>query len=275
MVIKTEIIEIADKYGDDRRTAIGYDEEELEDEDLIPDTEAVVTFTKLGYIKRMSIDNFKVQGRGGKGIRGIQTIENDYVVDMLQTTTHHDILFFTNKGRVYKLKVYKVPEASRTARGTAVVNLINLQPDEVITSMIPMKDYGEDEYLFMATYNGIAKKTKLSEYANINKNGLIAINLRDDDLLIEVKKAHDTDEAMLFTREGFLWCHRHEPGAGRPCYRHAADFPGKCGHDRLRKRLRQVHPDLGIPAPQQGRQGRQVLQDHGKDGFRCRRKGRQ
>ncbi len=201
-VIRKEILEIADKYGDDRRTSIGYDEEELEDEDLIPDTEAVVTFTKLGYIKRMGIDNFKVQGRGGKGIKGIQTIENDYVVDMIQTTTHHDMLFFTNKGRVYKLKVYKVPEASRTARGTAIVNLINLQPDENITSMIPMKDYGDDEYLFMATYNGIAKKTKLSEYANINKNGLIAINLRDDDLLIEVKKAHDTDEAMLFTRDG-------------------------------------------------------------------------
>lgn len=201
-VIRTEISEISEKYSDDRRTSISFDEEDFEDEDLIPDTETVVTFTKFGYIKRMPVDTFKVQNRGGRGIKAIETIENDFVVDLFQTTTHHDVLFFTNKGRVYKLKVYKIPEASRTARGVAIVNLISLQPDEEITSMIPMKDYPEDEYLFMATYNGTAKKTKLSEYANINKNGLIAINLREDDLLIEVKKARDNDEAMLFTKFG-------------------------------------------------------------------------
>ncbi|MCR5211040.1 MAG: DNA gyrase subunit A [Lachnospiraceae bacterium] len=201
-VIRTEITEISEKYSDDRRTSISFDEEDFEDEDLIPDTETVVTFTKFGYIKRMPVDTFKVQNRGGRGIKAIETIENDFVVDLFQTTTHHDVLFFTNKGRVYKLKVYKIPEASRTARGVAIVNLISLQPDEEITSMIPMKDYPEDEYLFMATFNGTAKKTKLSEYANINKNGLIAINLREDDLLIEVKKARDNDEAMLFTKFG-------------------------------------------------------------------------
>lgn len=201
-VIKTEILEIADKYGDDRRTEITYDDNEFEAEDLIPDSETVVTFTKLGYIKRMPIDNFSTQHRGGKGIKGMETIEEDFIVEMIQTTLHHDMLFFTDKGRVYRLKVYKIPESSRTARGVAIVNLLNLQPDEKITSIMTMRNYPEDEYFIMATWNGMVKKTKLSEYANIRKNGLQAINLRDDDILIAVKRVTNNDEAMLFTRYG-------------------------------------------------------------------------
>ena len=202
MVIRDEITEIAEKYGDDRRTSIGYDEYDMSIEDLIPETNTVVTFTKLGYIKRMNISNFSTQHRGGKGIKGMETIDDDYIVEMMMTTSHHYMMFFTDSGRVYRLKVYEIPEASRTARGTAIINLLQLQPGEKITSMIPMKEYPDNEYLFMATRNGIVKKTRLSEYANIRKNGLAAINLREDDLLIEVKKATADDEAMLFTKFG-------------------------------------------------------------------------
>ncbi|MCR5641556.1 MAG: DNA gyrase subunit A [Lachnospiraceae bacterium] len=201
-VIRDEITEIAEKYGDDRRTSIGFDEFDISMEDLIPVTSTVITFTKLGYIKRMNVDNFKSQHRGGKGIKGMETIDDDYIVEMKLTTSHHYIMFFTNFGRVYRLKAYEIPEASRTARGTAIVNLIPLQPDEKITSMITMKEFKDDKYLIMATQKGICKKTKLSEYANIRKNGLAAINLRDDDLLIEVKVASKDDEAMLFTKYG-------------------------------------------------------------------------
>ncbi|MCR4797259.1 MAG: DNA gyrase subunit A [Lachnospiraceae bacterium] len=201
-VIREEISVYADKYGDDRRTSIGYDEYDIDMEDLIPVTNTVVTFTKVGYIKRMNVDNFKAQHRGGKGIKGMETIDEDYIVEMMLTTSHHYLMFFTNFGRVYRIKAYEIPEAGRTARGTAIVNLLPLQPDEKITSMIPIKDYNDDEYLFMATKKGVVKKTKLSEYANIRKNGLAAINLRDDDKLIEVKMAKDDDEAMLFTKFG-------------------------------------------------------------------------
>ncbi|MCR4675236.1 MAG: DNA gyrase subunit A [Lachnospiraceae bacterium] len=201
-VIKEEISFYADKYGDDRRTSIGFDEYDIDMEDLIPVTSTVVTFTKVGYIKRMNVDNFKAQHRGGKGIKGMETIDEDYIVEMMLTTSHHYLMFFTNFGRVYRIKAYQIPEASRTARGTAIVNLLPLQPDEKITSMIPIKEYDDDRYLFMATKKGVVKKTKLSEYANIRKNGLAAINLRDDDKLIEVKMAKDEDEAMLFTKFG-------------------------------------------------------------------------
>ena len=201
-VIKEEIQTIADKYGDDRRTAIGFDEYDVSMEDLIPVTNTVITFTKLGYIKRMRIDNFKSQNRGGKGIKGMETIEDDFIVEMMMTTSHHYMMFFTNFGRVYRLKAYEIPEASRTARGTAIVNLIPLMPDEKITSMIPMKEYRDDQYLVMATMQGIIKRTRLSEFANIRKNGLAAISLRDEDKLIEVKRATDDDEIMLFTKFG-------------------------------------------------------------------------
>ena len=201
-VIKNEIDVYADKYGDERRTSIGFDAYDIDAEDLIPVTSTVVTFTKVGYIKRMNVDNFKAQHRGGKGIKGMDTIDDDYIVEMILTTSHHYLMFFTNFGRVYRIKAYEIPEASRTARGTAIVNILPLMPDEKITAMIPIKEYGNDEYLFMATQNGIVKKTKISEYENVKKNGLIAISLRDEDKLIEVKKAKNDDEAMLFTKFG-------------------------------------------------------------------------
>ena len=201
-VIREEILVISAKYGDDRRTQIGYDEYDMSMEDLIPETNTVITMTKVGYIKRMSIDNFKAQHRGGKGIKGMETIENDYIVEMLMTTSHHYLMFFTNTGRVYRIKAYEIPEASRTSRGTAIINLIPLQPGEKITAMIPIKEYNDDHYLFMATRKGIVKKTPITDYANIRKNGLAAINLREDDKLIEVKVTDNTEEVFLFTKFG-------------------------------------------------------------------------
>ncbi len=201
-VIKEELLEISNKFGDERRTSIGFDEFDINMEDMIPKKNTILTFTKLGYIKRMDIDNFKAQHRGGKGIKGMETIDEDYIVEMMMTMTHDYLMFFTNAGRVYRLKVYEVPEASRTSRGTAVVNLLQLQPDEKITAMIPIREYRDDEYLMMATKTGIVKKTKVLEYANVRKNGLAAIHLRDDDRLIEVKLVKDTDEVMLFTKFG-------------------------------------------------------------------------
>ena len=180
-VIKEEIQIIAEKYGDDRRTSIGYDIYDMSAEDLIPDEDAIVAMTNLGYIKRMSSDNFKSQNRGGKGIKGMQTLEEDYIEDLLMTTTHHYVMFFTNTGRCYRLKAYEIPEAGRTARGTAIVNLLQLLPGEKITAIIPMKEYDEDKYLFMATKNGMVKKTPMTEYANVRKNGLQAIVLREGD----------------------------------------------------------------------------------------------
>lgn len=201
-VIKEEILEIANKYGDDRRTSIGYDEFDISMEDLIPETNTVITFTKVGYIKRMSTDNFKAQHRGGKGIKGMETIEDDYIVEMLMTTSHHYLMFFTNTGRVYRIKGYEIPEASRTSRGTAIINLIPLQPGETITAMIPIKQYEDGKYLFMATKNGIVKKTPIKDYENIRKTGLAAINLRDDDRLIEVKVTDHDEDVFLFTKYG-------------------------------------------------------------------------
>ena len=201
-VVKKEIIEIRDKYGDDRRTSIGYDEFDISMEDLIPNENTVITMTKLGYIKRMSVYNFKSQHRGGKGIKGMQTIDDDYIENMLMTTTHHYIMFFTNKGRMYRLKVYQIPECGRTARGTAIINLIQLMPEEKITAVITLRDYDENKYLFMATKKGIVKKTSIMEYANIRKSGLQAINLRDDDDLIEVKVTDNTKDIFLVTKHG-------------------------------------------------------------------------
>ena len=201
-VIKEEILVIRDKYGDERRTSIGFDEFDISMEDLIPETNTVITMTKVGYIKRMGTDNFKSQHRGGKGIKGMETIQDDYIVEMLMTTSHHYLMFFTNMGRVYRIKAYEIPEASRTSRGTAIINIIPLQPDEKITAMIPIKDYEKDKYLFMATKNGIVKKTSVLDYENIRKTGLAAISLRDDDELIEVKITGDDEEILLFTRYG-------------------------------------------------------------------------
>ena len=201
-VIREEIQIIADKYGDDRRTKIGYDEFDMSAEDLIPDEDVVVAMTNLGYIKRMSSDNFKSQNRGGKGIKGMQTIEEDYIEELLMTTTHHYMMFFTNTGRVYRLKAYEIPEAGRTARGTAIVNLIQLQPGEKITATVPMREFDEDKFLFMATKNGMVKRTPMKEYENVRKNGLQAIVLREDDELIEVKATDNTEDIFLVTKKG-------------------------------------------------------------------------
>ncbi len=201
-VIRTEITAISNKYGDDRRSVIGFDEYDISMEDLIPRDNTVITMTNLGYVKRMTIDNFKSQNRGGKGIKGMQTIEEDFIADLLMTTTHHYIMFFTNYGRVYRLKAYEIPEASRTSRGTAIVNLLQLNPGEKITAIMPVKEYEENKNFFMITKNGIAKKTSITEYSNIRKNGLTAINLRDDDELIEVKITDKNTEIFLVTKHG-------------------------------------------------------------------------
>ena len=201
-VIKTEISEISEKYGDDRRSVIGFDEYDISMEDLIPRDNTIIAMTNLGYIKRMTVDNFKSQNRGGKGIKGMQTIDEDFIADLLMTTTHHYIMFFTNFGRVYRLKAYEIPEASRTSRGTAIVNLLQMNPGEKITAIIPIKDFEENKNLFMITKNGIAKKTSVMEYMNVRKNGLAAINLRDDDELIEVKITDKNTEIFLVTKHG-------------------------------------------------------------------------
>ncbi len=204
-VIKKEIVVYKDKYGDDRRTKIvAGGDDDLDDEDLIPDDNTVITFTNVGYIKRMSIENFKAQNRGGKGIKGTELLDDDYITELMMTTNHHNLLFFTNKGRVYRLKAYKITESSRTARGTSIVNLIQLAGDEKITSTIALRDENpeDDEYLFMVTKTGTVKKTKVSDFENINKNGLIAVNLKDGDELITVKKVTDKDQILLFTKFG-------------------------------------------------------------------------
>lgn len=201
-VIKDEITVIRDKYGDDRRTSIGFDEDDITTEDLIPHENIVLAMTRFGYIKRMTVDNFKSQHRGGKGIKGMQTIDEDFIEELLMTTSHHYIMFFTNKGRVYRLKAYEIPESGRTARGTAIINLLSLLPEERITAIIPLKDYHDSKYLFMATKKGIVKKTPIMEYQNIRKTGLQAINLREDDELIEVKATNNQKDIILVTKQG-------------------------------------------------------------------------
>ena len=213
-VIKEEITFIADKYGDDRRSKIGFDEFDISMEDMIPRENTIIAMTNLGYIKRMTVDNFKAQNRGGKGIKGMQTIEDDYIEDLLMTNTHHYLNFFTSLGRVYRLKAYEIPEAGRTARGTAIINLLQLSPGEKITAMIPLKEYEEDRNLFMVTKQGIVKKTSLMEFANVRKNGLTAINLRDDDELIEVKTTDKDSEIFLVTKQGM--CIRFKETDVRP-----------------------------------------------------------
>ena len=201
-VIRKEILVISEKYGDERRTHIGYDEFDISMEDLIPRENVVITVTNMGYIKRMSMDTFKSQNRGGKGIKGMQTLEEDFIRELFVTTSHHYIMFFTNKGRVYRLKAYEIPEAGRTARGTAVINLLQLMPDEKITATIPIKEYEDGKYLFMATKKGLVKKTPIQDYMNVRKIGLAAISLREDDLLIEVKVTDNAQDILLVTKYG-------------------------------------------------------------------------
>ncbi|MBQ4521379.1 MAG: DNA gyrase subunit A [Lachnospiraceae bacterium] len=200
--IKEELLIVVEKFGDERRTSIGYDEEEIDLEDMIKRETTVIAMTKLGYIKRMTVNNFKSQHRGGKGIKGMQTLEEDYIEDLVMTTTHHYVLFFTNKGRVYRLKAYEIPESSRTTRGTAIINLLQLQPDENITALITLKDYKGGKYLFMTTKNGLVKKTDISEYQNIRKSGITGINLREGDELIEVKATDNKHDVILVTKYG-------------------------------------------------------------------------
>ena len=201
-VIRTEMGAIADKFGEDRKSVIGFDAYDISMEDLIPKENTVIAMTSLGYIKRMTVDNFKSQNRGGRGIKGMQTIEEDYIEDLLMTTTHHYVMFFTNFGRVYRLKVYEIPEGGRTARGTAIVNLLQMNPGEKITAIMAVKQYEDDKNFFMVTRNGIVKKTSIMEYSNVRKNGLTAINLREDDELIEVKITDSDTDIFLVTRQG-------------------------------------------------------------------------
>ena len=201
-VIREEILAISEKYGDDRRTAIGFDAYDISMEDMIPRENTVITMTKLGYIKRMTVDNFRSQNRGGRGINGMQTLDDDYIEELMMTTTHHYVMFFTNTGRVYRLKAYEIPEAGRTARGTAIINLLQLMPGERITAVIPISKFEEGHYLMMATRKGLVKKTPIQDYANVRKIGLAAISLRDDDELIEVKATDDKKDIILVTKYG-------------------------------------------------------------------------
>ncbi len=201
-VIKDELLVISDKYGDDRRTTITHDYSDVTNEDLIPRKDCVITMTQLGYVKRMESDTFQAQNRGGKGIKGMQTLDNDYITNMLMTSSHDFMMFFTNTGRVYRLKGYEIPEASRTSRGTAIINLLQLQPGEKITTVIPVPGFDSDSYLVMATKSGMIKRTPLIEYANVRKNGLAAITLREGDELVNVWYTDGSKDILLITSFG-------------------------------------------------------------------------
>ena len=229
-VIKEEILVIRDKYGDERRTSIGFDEFDISMEDLIPKEDVVITMTKLGYIKRMSNDTFKAQNRGGKGIKGMQKLADDYVEELFMTHTHHYLMFFTNTGRVYRMKAYEIPEASRTSRGTAIVNLLQLMPGEKISAIIPIDEYRDGEYLLMATKKGLVKKTPIKEYANVRKTGLAAITLREDDELIEVKYTDSERDVFLVTKYG--QCIRFDEKDVRPTGRTSMGVRGMHLSDR-------------------------------------------
>lgn len=203
-VIRKEILEINDKYGDDRRTSIGFDDSDISVEDMIPNEDVVIAMTKLGYVKRMTIDTFRSQNRGGRGIKGMQTVDNDYMEDIFITTSHSRIIFFTNMGRAYILKAYEIPEAGRTARGMAIINLLQLLPGEKITTVIPVVYSDEARYLFLATRKGMVKKTDVTAFGNIRKNGLTAITLAEGDELVTVKVTSGDDELLLATRKGQL-----------------------------------------------------------------------
>ena len=215
-VIRRELLEISEKFGDERRTKIGFAPDDMGIEDLIERRDVVITMTKLGYIKRMSNDNFRSQNRGGRGIKGIETLKDDYIDQLLMTDTHADLMFFTNKGRVFRLKTYEIPEAGRTARGTAIINLLQLQPEEKVSAVIPVgsdDEVGPDATLVMATRKGIIKRTSVSEYSNVRKNGLTAVILRDDDELINVMATDNRQDILLVTKYGA--CIRFQEGDAR------------------------------------------------------------
>ena len=224
-VIKKELVEVSAKYGDERRTQFGFDEHDISVEDMIPDEPVIVTATQLGYIKRMTVDNFRNQNRGGRGIKGMQTIEDDAVADVMMTMSHDTLLFFTNKGRAYRLKAYELPEASRTARGTALVNLLMLQPDEHVTTVIPIRDFHKEHmYLVMATKEGLIKRTELSAFANVRKTGIIAITLREGDELIEVKFTDGSQDIFMVSKKGM--CIRFHEDDVRPTGRSSMGVRG-------------------------------------------------
>ena len=201
-VIKEEISVISAKYGDDRRTQIGFDDDDITIEDMIPKENVVISMSNLGFIKRMTVDNFNVQHRGGKGIKGMSNIEDDFTTELFMTTTHHYLMFFTNLGRAYRIKAYEIPEASRTARGTAIVNLLQLQANEYVTASLALRNYDSGQYLFFVTKNGIVKKTPVEDYSNVRKTGINAITLREGDELIEVKATDNTKDILMVTKKG-------------------------------------------------------------------------
>ena len=205
-VIKDELIEIRDKFGDERRTKIIRDEGEFDEEDLVEEENVTITFTHLGYIKRVPADTYKAQKRGGKGITGVTTRDNDFVKDLVMTSTHDNLMFFTNTGKAHKIKAYEIPEATRTARGTPAINFLNLLQRERITAVIPVKEFSEDKYLIAITKNGLIKKTALNEFDTKRTTGLIAINLKDEDELIAIKQSTGSNNIIIVTRKGKCIC---------------------------------------------------------------------
>ena len=223
-VIRNEITAIRDKFGDERRTKISMDAADLDNEDLIPNEAVVITMTNLGYIKRMNADTFRAQNRGGKGIKGMQTVEQDFIEELIMSKNHRYLMFFTNKGRVYRLKTYEIPEAGRMARGTAIVNLLQLQPGEKISAIIPLKQLEPGKFIFMATKFGMVKKTPMEDFMNIRKTGLQAINMREDDELIEVKYTDGDRELLLVSGKGM--CIRFHEKDVRPTGRSSMGVRG-------------------------------------------------
>lgn len=205
-VIKDELTEIRDKFGDERRTKIIRDEGEFDEEDLVEEENVTITFTHLGYIKRVPADTYKAQKRGGKGITGVTTRDNDFVKDLVMTSTHDNLMFFTNTGKAHKIKAYEIPEATRTARGTPAINFLNLLQRERITAVIPVKEFSEDKYLIAITKNGLIKKTALNEFDTKRTTGLIAINLKDEDELIAIKQSTGSNNIIIVTRKGKCIC---------------------------------------------------------------------
>ncbi len=269
-VIRDEMLVISEQYGDERRSRIERDESEADivDEDLIPNENTVIAMTSLGYIKRMSVDNFHSQGRGGRGVKGMATIDNDYIEDLLMTQTHSFVMFFTNTGRCYRLKAYEIPEGSRNSRGVAIVNILQLAAGEKITAIIPVKGLDEYKCLFMVTRKGVVKKTPISEFANVRKNGLNAIHLREDDELIEVKTTRPEQEVFLVTKSGM--CIRFNEKDVRPMGRTASGVRGM-----------NLDPDDEIVGMQKQSQGETLLMvtenGYGKrtklDSFKLQRRG--
>lgn len=205
-VVKTELLEIKDKWGDKRRTKIKADETEIDEEDLIEEENVCITLTHLGYIKRVPVDTYKSQRRGGKGVTGITTRENDFVKNLIMTSTHDYLMFFTNTGKAHKIKAYEIPEATRTAKGTPAVNFLNLMQRERITAVIPIKEFAEDKFLIAVTKQGTIKKTALSNFDTNRKTGLIAMNLKDGDELIGIKQTSGTNNVIIVTKHGKCIC---------------------------------------------------------------------